>query len=122
MGSYHRDGYSRSVWENKSHVFKLSSPPPVLCKPYPTMHQRASSPMRDSQNDAYHPAPLSPSPWAKMIVAVCFLIAGTVNALEVAAIVMRDAVRSLKSLVLAVGLGGGTILVPCGGARLYLCP
>jgi len=31
--------------------------------------------------DAYHPAPLSPSPWATMTVAVCRLRAGTIKGL-----------------------------------------
>lgn len=34
--------------------------------------------------DAYHPAPLSPSPWATMTVAVCRFKAGTIKGLAMA--------------------------------------
>jgi hypothetical protein len=54
-----------------------------------------------SANDT-QPAPLSPSPWAMITVAVCFLTAGTIRAVIVAAFGLSSLSRQKKSVAIVL--------------------
>ena len=77
--AYHGDGNRRRVGEDESHLLKLAAAPPVLRQRHPAPCQWAEK-HGHGRSATRHPAPVSPSPWAKITVAVCFFTAGTTRA------------------------------------------
>ena len=74
--AYQGDGNVGRIGEHEGNLLELGPSTEVFGEEEPARGEHAHG-LRPASQFAYQPAPLSPRPWATMMVAVCRLSAGT---------------------------------------------
>lgn len=102
------DGDERCVWEDEGDFFEFVAAAPLFGEEHPVIiwsigilklilwYLGGGKSERKIISGTYHPAPLSPNPWATIMVAVWRLSAGTINGAAAPAIVCCRQLISLK--------------------------